>query len=121
MDWRVRQYYAATFSPEARDMRIENLKLIGKGGTIHFNSGVPKQQDEIEERGRYQCVIGCVFDQASAVEYELRKAERNDDYCFWKEIKQDLSKKYLDIYGQIMPFRRCDLNPHKRCNHCGEC
>ena len=121
MDWRVRQYYAATFSPEARDMRIENLKLIDKGVTIHFNSGVSKQPDEIEERGRYQCVIGCVFDQASAVEYELRKAERNDDYCFWKEIKQDFSKKYLDIYGQIMTFRRCDLNPHKRCNHCGEC
>ena len=81
MDWRARKYYAVTFSPEAKDMRIRHLKLIGKGVTVHFNSGVPKQPDEVEERGRYLCVIGCEYDQAEAVEYELRKAERNDEYC----------------------------------------
>lgn len=121
MDWRARKYYVATFSPEAKDMRIRILKLIGKGITIHFNNGVPKQPDEYEERGRYQCVIGCMSNQAEAVEYELRKAERRDDYCIWKEIKQDLSKKYFDIYGNIIPFRRCDLNPNKRCDRCMNC
>lgn len=121
MDWRARKYYVATFSPEAKDMRVRNLKLIGKGVTIHFNSGVPQQPDEVEERGKYLCVIGCMYNQYDAVEYELRKAERNDDYCSWKEIKQDLSKKYFDCCGNIMPFRRCDLNPNKRCNRCMNC
>lgn len=88
MDWRARKYYVVTFSPEAQDMRIRYLKLIGKGVTIHFNSGVPKQPDEIEERGQHLCVIGCAYDQAEAVEYELRKAERRDEYCSWKEIKE---------------------------------
>ena len=86
MDWRARKYYVATFSSEAKKMRIRNLKLIGKGVTIHFNSGVPQQPDEVEERGKYLCVIGCRYDQYDAVEYELRKAERNDEYCIWKEI-----------------------------------
>lgn len=121
MDWRARKYYVATFSPEAKDMRIRYLKLIGNGVTIHFNSGVLKQPDEVEDRGRYLCVVGCKYDQAEAVEYELRKAERRDDYCFWKEIKQDLSKKYFDCCGNIMPFRRCDLDPNKICNRCMNC
>ena len=96
MDWRARKYYVATFSPEAKDMRIRHLKLIGNGVTIHFNSGVPKQPDEVEERGSYLCVIRCKYDQAETVEYELRKAERRDDFCSWKEIKQNFSKKYFD-------------------------
>lgn len=121
MDWRARKYYAATFSIEAQDMRVRNLKLIGKGVTVHFSRNIPKQPDEIEERDTYLCVIGCNVDQGNAVEYELRKAERNDDYCMWKEIKRDLSKKYLDVCGNIIPFRRCDLNPNKRCNHCMDC
>ena len=121
MDWRARRYYVATFSPETKDMRIRYLKLIGKGVTIHFNSGVPKQPDETEERGRYTCVIGCTLDQAEIIEYELRKAERKDYYCFWKEVKQDLSKKYFDKWGNVMPFRRCDFDPSKRCNRCMNC
>ena len=121
MDWRGRSYYAVTFSIEAQDMRVRNLKLIGKGVTVHFGRDVPKQPDETEERDTYLCVIGCNIDQCDMVEYELRKAERNDDYCMWKEIQRDLSNKYLDVYGQIIPFRRCDLNPKKRCNNCGDC
>lgn len=93
MDWRVRKYYVATFDTKAQDMRVRNLKLIGKSVTIHFSNGIPKQPDEAEERGTYLCVIGCMIDQCSAVEFELRKAERNDDYCSWKEIKRDLSKR----------------------------
>ena len=121
MDWRARKYYVATFSLESKDMRIRNLKLIGKGVTVHFNIGVPKQPDEVEERGQYLCVIGCNYYQSESVEYELRKAERNDDYCFWKEIKRDMSKKYFDVLGFEMPYRRCELNPNKRCNRCMNC
>jgi hypothetical protein len=121
MDWRARRYYVATFSPEAKNMRIQILKLIGKGVTIHFNSGIPKQPDEVEERGRYMCIIGCKYGQSEMVEYELRKAERRDCYCFWKEIKRDTSKKYFDVLGREMPYRKCDIYPNKRCNRCMSC
>lgn len=121
MDWRGRKYYVCTFSPKVVEYMVKNLKLIGNGVTIHFNVGVSRQPDEIEERGRYLCVIGCTYDQSEAVEYELRKAEHNDCYCSWKEIKRNLSKKYFDCCGSVIPFRRCDLNPHKRCNHCMNC
>ena len=88
MDWRGRKYYAVSFSPEALDMRIRFIKLIGSGVKVRFSTDVPRQKDELEERGRYQCLIGCRFDQSEAVEYELRKAKRNDYYCSWREIKE---------------------------------
>lgn len=53
MDWRGRKYYVSTFSLEAVENGVRNLKLIGNGVTIHF--------------------------------------------------------------------RRCDLNPNKRCNNCMNC
>lgn len=121
MDWTGRRYYTAVFAPKSQEYRVNIIKSIGQGVRIHFSSNVLKQPDEVEDRGYYQCVIGCNDCQADAVEYELRKAQRNDNYCAWQEIKQDLSKKYFDVYGNIMPYRRCDLNPHKRCNHCGDC
>lgn len=93
MDWRLRKYYVATFSPETLNMRIAYIKLIGEGITIHFNNNISKQPDEAKERGRYQCVIGCTLDQCETVEAELRKAERNDYYCSWREIKRDRSKE----------------------------
>ena len=121
MDWRGRKYYAVTFSNEAQNMRVRNLKLIGKGITVHFSSGIPKQPDEIEKRDFYSCVIGCNINQCDAVEYELRKAERNDYCCMWKKIERDLSNKYLDVLGNIIPFRRCDVDPNKRCDRCMNC
>lgn len=121
MDWRARKYYAVTFSNETQNMNISNLKLIGKGIRIHFRKRVPQQPDEIGERSDCQCVVGCKYIQYKDVEYELNKAKLNDDCCRWKEIKRDLSKKYFDVHGNIMPFQRCQLDSHKRCNRCLEC
>ncbi len=98
MDWRGRKYYAVSFSPEALDMRIQFIKLIGSGVKVRFSTDVPRQKDELEERGRYQCLIGCRFDQSEAIEYELKKAERNDYYCFWREIKE--AKKIKEIVAK---------------------
>ena len=123
MDWRGRKYYTASFSPEAQDMRVEIIKDIPKvklhyPGKSDYRDRFP---DETEPRGLYRILIGCNYDVSESVEYELRKAERNDDCSSWKEIQRDTSKKYFDIYGQEMPYRRCDINPHKRCNNCGDC
>jgi hypothetical protein len=120
MDWRGRKYYCVSFYWNAIDMRIENLQRIGKV-KIRSYQNVPKQPDETEERGHYQFMLGVPIECADAVEYELRKAERNDIRCTWKEIKRDMSKKYFDVLGFEMPYRRCDLNPRKRCNHCMNC
>lgn len=122
MDWRGRKYYIATFSPEAYDMRINILKNIE---SVKLSSPIKKYNiklpDEQEERGYYQILIGCRLGDHEIVEFELRKAKRNDIFTEWKEVKRDISKKYFDIYGQEMPYRRCDLNPRKRCNHCMDC
>lgn len=123
MDWRGRKYYIANFSPESYDMRIEILKNID-GIKLHnptkhnFNIKLP---DEKELRGNYHVLIGCKIDVKDIIEFELRKAERLDKHSRWKEIQRDVSKKYFDIYGQEMPYRKCDLNPNKRCNHCMDC
>lgn len=37
------------------------------------------------------------------------------------KLKEMYLKKYFDILGFEMPYRRCDLNPRKRCNHCMNC
>lgn len=120
MDWRTRKYYIVSFIPEAYEMRMGYLQLIPK---IKFHSykDIPKQNDEMEQRGVYQIMISVPFEYIDMLEYELRKAERTDFYCYWKEIKRDLSKKYLDVFGNPISYRRCELNPHKRCNHCMNC
>ena len=122
MDWRLRKYYVATFSPEARDMRVANLKLVGEGITIHFNGNAPKQPDEAEERGNYQCVIGCTHDQASAVEYVLRKAERNDRYCRWKEIKSAKEKNTMNTINktETVAYVNWNTRPEVELNRPGE-
>ena len=125
MDWRGRKYYIANFSCEAYDMRINILKNI-EGIRLHCppqnHNSQTKLSDELERRGCYHVLIGCKFEDSEFVEHELRKADRNDKYgCSWKEIKRDISKKYFDINGQEMPYRRCDINPNKRCNHCMDC
>ena len=88
MDWRDRKYYCVSFDWTAIDMRIKFLQLLGKV-KIRSYQNVPKQPDELEERGRYQYMLGVPVEYADAVEYELRKAERNDDYCIWKEINRN--------------------------------
>lgn len=123
MDWRGRKYYIATFSAESYDMRINILKNID-GIRLHnpanhdFNAKLP---DEKEPRGYYHVLIGCGIDKSEIVEFELRRAKSRDLYTNWKEIERDVSKKYFDVYGQEMPYRKCDLNPNKRCNHCLDC
>lgn len=120
MDWRGRKYYTVFFDNSSIEMRMGYLKNIPGIKFIPYKD-IFKQPDELEERGIYHVLIGVPIESYEAVEYELRKAERNDRFCKWKEVKkQDLTRKY-DVYGNPMPYRRCDLNPHKRCNHCMDC
>lgn len=87
MDWRKRKYYTVSFDWTSQDMRLEFLKSLTSGKMkVRTYQDVPKQTDEMKERGHYQFMISIPAEDAEAVEYELRKAERNDDWCDWKEI-----------------------------------
>jgi len=123
MDWRGRKYYVARFSSDAYSMRIGILKNIDSV-RLHCPAQSDYKiriSDEVEPRGYYQILIGCKLEDSEIVEYELRKAERNDSCSDWKEIKRDMSTKYLDVCGNEMPYKKCDINPGKRCNHCMDC
>lgn len=90
MDWRNRKYYCVSFCWSSIDMRIDILKTIGAVNIYPYKC-IPKQTDEMEERGHYQYLLGVPSEYSEAVEYELRKAKRNDDWCKWKEIKRNIS------------------------------
>ena len=99
MDWRDRKYYVVRFSPDSYDMRIRILKNI-EGVKLYPSTNHKintKFPDEKEPRGYYHVLIGCKTDIKDIVEFELRKAERNDWWVKWKEVQR------------------------KRCNHCMDC
>lgn len=78
MDWRNRKYYYVTFDPQSRDMRLRYLRLI-EGLKIH------QDKKYIAENRHYHFLISVHAADAEVVEYELRKAERNDEYCIWRK------------------------------------
>ena len=65
--------YKVRFSEEAKDYRIEMIKLLDDIEICEFPTG--------------EVFIKCDDDTAECVEYELRKAERRDYYCDWEKIK----------------------------------
>ncbi len=91
MDWRDRKYYCVSFDWRSQDMRIGYLKLID-GIRIHPYKDIPKQPDELEKRGYYRYLVSVPIDYSDSIEYALRKAEHNDDWCRWKEIKRNVLK-----------------------------
>ena len=65
--------YKVEISEEAIDYRIEMLKIIDSVKIIR-------------DSGSLEFTLECAADDIEAVEYELRKAERRDDYCLWERI-----------------------------------
>ena len=69
----MKHIYKAQISEEAIDYRLSILTLLD---TVVIDRG----EDSLE------IVITCADEDVEAVEYELRKAERRDDYCIWEKI-----------------------------------
>ena len=92
MDWRKRRYYCVKFDSDSVDFRLRILKSI-KSVKFYPYRYVPKQLDEHEDRGFYHFLITVNNSQSEIVEYELKKAQRNDSFCFWKEIKKNICKE----------------------------
>lgn len=72
MDRRKRNYYQVHFDYQSSDMRKRYLVIASPSIKFHYR-----------ENG---LMISCLKDDAEAVEYELRKAERNDNFCQWMVI-----------------------------------
>lgn len=65
--------YEVRFSEEARDYRISIMKIFDEVEICEYPDG--------------RVYIRCPKEMEEAVEYELRKAERRDDYCEWERIR----------------------------------
>ena len=80
MDFRYKTYYFVKFENRHSEFRISQMKFIS---SIKFHSN--KDEDTL--------IISVDKKDVESIEYELRKAERNDGYCKWfrlyKQIKYD--------------------------------
>lgn len=84
MDYRKRNYYLVTIDYYSYDMRLRYYKLAAPSFKMHqpynhFKNG--KELDRFNDgaKGHYwQMMVSCKKEESEALEYELRKAERND-------------------------------------------
>ena len=79
MDKRERKYYLVTLCRMSYDFRLETIQLCVPSLKIH--SAKP-------HKGRicHQQLFSCRKEYSESIEYELRKAERRDNYCLWEEV-----------------------------------
>lgn len=88
MDYRKRNYYLVTISYLSYDMRLNYYRLAAPSLKIHAPYGHFKGYDkdydgvcmkELWCSGYWQIMLSCKKEDSEALEYELRKAERNDN------------------------------------------
>lgn len=82
MDYRNRNYYLATIDYISYDMRLKYYKLAAPSLKIHSPYNHIKWSDREKDLlgGSYwQMMLSCKKEDSEALEYELRKAERNDN------------------------------------------
>lgn len=85
MDYRNRNYYLVEIDYSSYDMRLgyyksaaPSLKMHSPYG--HFKNGKKLDRFNDGAKGHYwQMMVSCKKDESEALEYELRKAERNDE------------------------------------------
>lgn len=83
MDYRHRNYYLVKLDPCAREMRIRYFKLASPSLKIHTPYYHIKYNNQSQDKinGRYwQMMLSCKTEDSDALEYELRKANRNDGF-----------------------------------------
>lgn len=91
MDYRKRNYYLANIDYFSYDMRLRYYKLASPSLKIHPPYYHFKNNDKLQDKvnGRYwQMMLSCKKEDSEALEYELRKAERNDG-CGSRFLKLD--------------------------------
>lgn len=82
MDYRNRNYYLVTIDYTSYDMRMRYYKLAAPSLKRHAPYNHIKWSDREKDllNGSYwQMMLSCKKEDSEALEYELRKAERNDN------------------------------------------
>lgn len=64
------KYYKVKFSEDAKEMRMGILNCIESVDILDCDEYI---------------IVACDEQDCEAVEYELRKADRRDDFCSWEE------------------------------------
>jgi len=83
MDYRIRDYYLVNLNYLTHNMRIRNFKLAApslKISPAHYHIRSNKHSQDYINGCYWQMLISCRKEDSEALEYELRKAERRDDY-----------------------------------------
>ena len=62
--------YRVRFSMDAKEMRMRILRNIDSVSILDCDEYI---------------IVNCDEQDCEAVEYELRKADRRDDYCIWEK------------------------------------
>lgn len=93
MDYRHRNYYLVKLDPFARDMRIRYFKLASPSLKIHppyYHIKYNKHTQDKIDGWYWQMMLSCKIEDSDALEYELRKANRRDDFgsSFFKLNKE---------------------------------
>lgn len=105
MDWRKRNYYLVSISYNSYDMRMRYYKLASPSLKIHppynhFKNGQMLDRHNDGAKGHYwQMMLSCKKEDTEALEYELRKAERNDG-CISSWSKSHFLKLSKELLGQ---------------------
>lgn len=73
LDRRERKYYLATFEYDSHNMRMDYIKTCCESRKVH-----PVKECWRKQFGNYQMLISCRKEQSKSLEYELKKAIRND-------------------------------------------
>ena len=82
MDYRNRNYYFVTIDYASYNMRLSMYQWAAPSLKIHSPYNHVKWSDRERDllNGSYwQMMLSCKKEEAEALEYELRKAERNDN------------------------------------------
>ena len=73
MDRRLRKYYLVTFEYDSYNMRMDYTKICCESRKVH-----PVKEYWSNQFGYYQMLMSCRNEDSESLEYELRKAVRND-------------------------------------------
>ena len=106
MDYRERNYYLAVIDCSSYDMRMRYYKMASPSLKIHppynhFKNGREWDMYNDGAKGYYwQMMISCKKEDSEALEYELRKAERNDNDKPYRAFGSHFLKLSKELLGQ---------------------
>lgn len=103
MDYRNRNYYFVTIDYYSYNMRLSMYQWAAPSLKIHSPYNHVKWNDKKKDslNGSYwQMMLSCKKEDSEALEYELRKAERNDRYDGLYSSGSNFVKLSKELLGQ---------------------